>query len=50
MEKYTADCKLGYNRLIPRTKHYSTAPKGRRRPDNKTQGTARHYIAICEQY
>jgi hypothetical protein len=50
MEKGAAGYKSGYNGLVPRTKYYSVAPKGRRWPNGKKQGAARHYTAICEQY
>jgi hypothetical protein len=50
MEKGAAGCKSGCNGSIPRTEHYSAAPKGRRRPDGKKQGAARHCTAICEQH
>jgi len=50
MEKGAAGYKSGCNGLVPRTKHYFAAPKGRRRPNGKKQGAARHCTAICEQH
>jgi hypothetical protein len=35
MEKCAADCKSGYNGLIPRTKHYFIAPRSRCQTDGK---------------